>query len=262
MKKIILIASLLASSSLFAQEIVTDRPDQTESPIAVDVGVLQIETGLLFEQYSAGSGFLVRRSVYPTNLFRIGLLKRLELRIVNEVVTYKTSSNNALIEDEKVSGSENMQLGLKYQLTNSDAKLVVGAMAHVVVPTGSDGISNDRYGIFSRINLSYDLDESKNLSANFGYNNYDLEFDGGELQRVEDGNFTYTFVYGVGISDRVGMYLEAFGDYVNFNYWSNNMDAGMTFLLKENIQLDYSYGWGLDSDLNYHSVGVSVRLPK
>ena len=36
----------------------------------------------------------------------------------------------------------------------------------------------------------------------------------------------------------------------------------MTFLLRDNIQLDYSYGWGLDGDMNYHSVGISVRLPK
>ncbi len=139
---------------------------------------------------------------------------------------------------------------------------MIGAVAHAVVPSGSNGISNNKYGVFSRINFSYDLSENKNLGANIGYNNYDLRFDEEGLVRDQDGNFIYTLVYGVGISDRVGMYVEAFGDYVNMDFWQNNMNAGMTYLLKENIQLDYSYGWGLDRDMNFQSVGISIRLPK
>lgn len=262
MKKTLTIALLVISAGLFAQEIVTDRPDQTESPIAISKGELQIESGLLFERVSLGAGVSQHRSVYPTNLFRIGLINKLELRIVNEIVTYETRSSNPLFAETSVSGTENLQIGLKYQITKSDAKVVVGALAHAIVPSGSDEISNGSYGIFSRVNFSYDLSENKNLSANIGYNNYDLKFDDGELKRTVDGNLIYTLVYGVGISNRVGMYVEAFGDYINLTNWDNNMDAGMTFLLKENIQLDYSYGWGLNRDMNYHSVGVSIRLPK
>lgn len=262
MKNLLTVALFILTGSLYSQNIVTDRPDQTESPIAVKKGELQIESGLLFERNYLGNGVSEHRSVYPTNLFRIGLVKNLELRIVNEIVTYEIRSNNPAISEYSVSGTENLQIGFKYQFTDSESKLVVGAVAHAVVPSGSNGISNNKYGIFSRINFSYDLSENKNLGANIGYNNYDLRFDEEGLVRDQDGNFIYTLVYVVGISDRVGMYVEAFGDYVNMDIWQNNMNAGMTYLLKENIQLDYSYGWGLDRDMNFHSVGISIRLPK
>ncbi len=266
MKKLFISTILFSSFGLTAQitnnGLITDRPDQTESPNAVAKGIIQIESGLLFERSEIAAGFSQHRNVYPTNLFRIGLANRLELRVVNEIVTYKTINNSNQEQIGKVSGTENLQIGFKYQITKDDAKIVVGAMAHAIVPTGSEGISSERYGIFSRVNLSYDLSENKNLSANLGYNNYDLDFNEEGLVRYAEGNFTYTLVYGVGLSDRVGLYVEAFGDYVEFEDWESNLDAGMTYLISDNIQLDYSYGWGVNRIMNYHSVGISIRLPK
>jgi len=262
MKNIIAIILFSVAYNLSAQEqIITDRPDQTESPNAVGIGVLQIETGVLFERTEINSRLSEHRIVYPTNLFRIGVAKKLELRIVNEIVSYKTVDNTMQKELSKISGTENMQVGFKYQLSESDKRAIIGIMAHVVVPTGSRGISNQKYGVLSRINVSYDLTENRNISGNFGYNNTDLRFsDDNGLVRDEDGDFTYTLVYGHSLNDRLGVYLEAFGDYVNFEDWVNNMDAGFTYLLNDNIQLDYSYGWGLNQVMNYHSIGISVRV--
>lgn len=269
MKKTLLFVALAATLCTNAQEItegetiITDRPDQTESPFAVKKGIVQIETGLLFERTRLSGTISQHRSVYPTNLFRIGLVNKLELRIVNEVVKYRTVINSTQETIGEISGTENMQVGLKYQFSEDNASTVVGIMAHAVFPTGSEGISNEQYGLVSRINISHDISENKNFSANFGYDNTNLEFADGEgLIRNADGNFTYTLVYGVGLSNRVGLYLESFGNYVEFEDWENNMDAGMTFLLRNNIQLDYSYGWGLNRVMNYHSIGISVRLPK
>ena len=82
------------------------------------------------------------------------------------------------------------------------AKTFVGVVAHAILQTGSRGIGNQRYGIFSRINISHDLSEKRNISGNFGYNNYRLRFDDEGLVREVDGDFTYTLVYGHGISGR------------------------------------------------------------
>lgn len=266
MKKLIIAAlslfSIAASAQITENVLITDRPDQTESPNAVGKGIIQIESGVLFERYRLNSTLSAHRTVYPTNLFRIGLLKRLELRVVNEVVSYKTVDNVKREKLNSISGTENLQIGFKYQLTKDDSKLMIGAMAHAIVPTGSEGISNERYGVLSRINFSYDIGENKNLSANVGYNNFDLDFKNEGLVRYAEGNFTYTLVYGVRLSERVGLYLETFGDVVEFENWQSNMDAGMTYLISDQIQVDYSYGWGMNRVMNYHSVGISVRLPK
>ncbi|MBL4709601.1 MAG: transporter [Flavobacteriales bacterium] len=269
MKRILLTTFTLFAFGVMAQKtpigenaLSTDRPTQSVSPNTVDLGIIQIETGLLFERSQFSRNISVHRNAYPTSLFRIGLMKKLELRLVNEVVSYKTVNNLTNQEINRLSGTENMQVGLKYQISESDQKTIVGVLVHAILPTGSKGISNDRYGIFSRVNISHDISENKNISANFGYNNYDLDFTDEGLVKYADGEFTYTLIYGVGLSNRVGLFLESFGEYVEFKNWDNKMDAGITYLISNNIQLDYSYGWGLNTVMNFHAVGISVRLPK
>lgn len=73
----------------FGQELVTDRPDQTESSVTVPKGSLQIESGFLLG-YSEENRFSTRDLLLPTTLFRIGLTNNLELRIVSQVEDIKT----------------------------------------------------------------------------------------------------------------------------------------------------------------------------
>lgn len=75
----------LSIGSVMAQTIVTDRPNQTESPLAVPAGALQIESG--FGATFSGSGKAQSRQVVPPfSLFRIGSRMRLELRIVSQLL--------------------------------------------------------------------------------------------------------------------------------------------------------------------------------
>ena len=57
-------------------DMVTDRPDQTESATVVPRGLLQVEMGYLFARDGDVDGYAV-----PGTLFRLGLGGRLELRI-------------------------------------------------------------------------------------------------------------------------------------------------------------------------------------
>ena len=49
---IFIITFLSLSSTIFSQDIITDRPDQTESPNTLNKGNLQIESGFLFSKVS------------------------------------------------------------------------------------------------------------------------------------------------------------------------------------------------------------------
>ncbi len=265
MKKLIAILFLILSVGVLrSQTIVTDRPDQTESPISVSPGVIQVESGLLFQRAEFPGRFTIHRSVYPTSLFRLGVFKNFELRLVNEVSTYKIErtrrSDSSFIAENKYSGSEDIQLGFKYQFNSAENKVVLGLVAHLFIPTGSQELTVNDYGVMTRLNIAYDLDEKRSLGANLGYFNSDLDW-ANEGQERQLGAFTYTLSYGQAIDDRLGVYLEAFGEYVEFEEWLNNMDAGMTYLLRDNIQLDYSFGWGINYIMNYHSIGISFYLP-
>ena len=74
MKKIIIIIFLF-SLNLNAQTIITDRPDQSESPSVIEPGSLQIETGFLISQIEEIESLrnLNRKNIYlPSTLFRLG----------------------------------------------------------------------------------------------------------------------------------------------------------------------------------------------
>ena len=61
-------------------ELITDRPDQTESPNTVPLGFYQLELGATFNVNEIGS-FRNETLSVPETLLRIGLSDRLELRL-------------------------------------------------------------------------------------------------------------------------------------------------------------------------------------
>ena len=61
-------------------ELVTDRPDQTESAVVVPVGTLQVEGGATWIR-DDGDGVEIEAFEAPGTLLRYGLVPRLELRL-------------------------------------------------------------------------------------------------------------------------------------------------------------------------------------
>ena len=80
---------LCCSITLVAQEIITDRPDQTESSSTIQKGNLQIESGLLLEFLGEDISPSERTILAPTTLIRYGLLDFAELRIVSQIESVK-----------------------------------------------------------------------------------------------------------------------------------------------------------------------------
>ncbi|MEP6727383.1 MAG: hypothetical protein ABJC98_16310, partial [Bacteroidota bacterium] len=61
----------------------TDRPDQTESPFIVPVKWVQFEMGFNFEKNGPGA----HTFVYPTLLSKYGISKRLEFRLITNLLS-------------------------------------------------------------------------------------------------------------------------------------------------------------------------------
>ncbi len=78
-KSIILTLTLVIICGQISAQMVTDRPDQTESSRTVPKGALQVESGMLlnFEEMEMIS---VRQILLPTTLFRYGITRGIELR--------------------------------------------------------------------------------------------------------------------------------------------------------------------------------------
>ena len=91
-KKSIIILLLSVTTNVLAQEeelqpeftenIVTDRPDQTEAPALTPKKWMQFEVGVQSE-FDKADGYSSQSSLYPTVLAKYGLSKRFELRLIN-----------------------------------------------------------------------------------------------------------------------------------------------------------------------------------
>ena len=78
------------------------------------------------------------------------------------------------------------------------------------------------------------------------------------------GFFVYSIVLGMSISDRFGAFAELYGTSNNGDIPHTRADAGLTYLIRHNLQLDVSGGTGLDSGIKMYfvSFGLTWRIPR
>lgn len=239
MKQLIALFALFGFTvTLYAQNIIADRPDQTESSVTISVRSLQIESGFLMENYGGERSFLL-----PATLLRYGLSNRVELRLFNYLQS--VSENN---RSDFRFGISDFEAGLKIQLLRKeDINTEIAFISHLLIPSGSNQLSNEMFGTINKLAFSHQITDYLGLGYNLGYNNFGKGC----------GDFTYSLVLGFALSDRLGFYAEPYGEFAGFARWITNFDTGFTFLVKNNLQLDASYGFGLNETMNFVSVGFS-----
>jgi len=224
-------------------QIVTDRPDQTESSSTVGNGNLQIEAGLLLG-FAGEDENAVRQILAPTTLFRYGITDGIELRLLSQLESIK-------IQDQVAQGISDIEVGAKIQLfQKEDSRFEVAFLSHLLVPTGTENLSLESFGTINKLAVSQQLKETLSLGYNLGYNYFGMG----------SGMLTYSAVLGVGVNDKVAIYVEPYGELVNMEEFLLNFDTGLTYLVKDNLQLDFSFGTGLTHRMNYISLGCCWKI--
>ncbi len=243
--RFLIFSLLLCLSFSLAGQIITDRPDQTESSSTVGKGVLQIESGL-FLGYEGEAGSSVQQILAPTTLFRYGLTPGIELRVVNQFESIKTPDGNS------ANGMSDLEVGTKIQLLKSDGiNTEIAFLTHVAFPTGTSDLTSDTVASISKLSIAHTIGPNLGIGYNIGYNYFG----------TGSGDLTYSLALGVGVTEKVGMYVEPYGDIVEFEEGFHNVDAGITYLLNKNFQFDFSFGVGLNYTMNYLALGFSWRTP-
>jgi len=226
-----------------AQKIVTDRPDQTESSLTVPLKSLQIESGILIINEESG---LIKKILIPTSLFRYGLTDRLELRLVQQ---FENLENDATSQTNF--GISDLVIGAKIQLLKKEnINIQIAFLSHLILPTGSNELTNDEFGTVNKLAISHTISDHIGLGYNIGYDNF------GEGK----GDFSYSLSSGLSLTNKVGTYVEFYGTYTKFSHWGTNFDSGLTYLVKDNLQLDISFGLGLNCEMHYFSLGCSWNI--
>ena len=219
---IILIVFSLTFSNNFAQ-ISTDRPDQTEGTHVLKNGDFQIESGWTF---NSDGGSL-------NNLLRIGTFKGIELRF----------STNLISVHEDMTGLfpslDNLEFGAKFKILDKKETLTkISFLSHLSVSTE---YSDNSGGLLNRVLVSHELSESFELAYNLGYTKYFEQ---------DNGLVVYSLVVAKSFGN-FGAFVEIFGE--SYSSW----DLGITYLIKDNLQADISYGQGINNELSYLSIGAA-----
>ena len=137
-----LVILIVLGFNALAQEIVTDRPDQTESSSTVPINSLQIEAGFLLGN---GETSIERQYLAPTTLFRYGLTRGIELRL-GEQIEFNDNTPGSKF------GVSNLELGTKIQiLRKENIKTEIAFLSHIILPSGSEALSNGKVGTINKL---------------------------------------------------------------------------------------------------------------
>ena len=237
MKKILLLSAItLVSLGLSRQsqaQIITDRPDLTESAISVEKSRLQIEAGSLYESIDGTHSYQV-----SNYLFRYGLGKGLELRLAGAFDVPEAGSFSVSA----------LELGFKYEFIQEEGMMPQTAfIAHYT--NSKFSLLNQKanlHGMNARLSLSHTLSEQTAFGYNLGF----------EAMEQVDTQLFYTATIAHALDSKNGLFIELYGN-LNETGW---VDGGYTYLIDTEIQFDASVGHLLSTATSAYFISAGISL--
>lgn len=232
----------LLCSNLSSQQIVTDRPDQTESALCLYASEFQLESGISWT-FNDLDNTTLKSLVIPGTLVRYGLGGPLEFRLFHQLVREDPGPGQQL-------GVADLEVGFKFRIRDSEnSSTKMAFLTHVILPSGTRFLTNHKYGSLNKFCVSHGVSGNSSIGYNLGYNYY------GEGK----GDLSYSLSYGFGISDRAAVFLEGYGVLEEMDEPLINFDAGFTYAIKPKLQIDFSWGTGIQRRMNFVSAGLSWK---
>ena len=220
---------------------VTDRPNFTESSETVPRGLVQLESRVTLARDGD-----IRAAAIGEALVRIGLAPRGEVRVgLNSYAVERAGGMTAR-------GLQDMSLGAKVKLveggTTGSLKPTIAVVAASSLPTGASAFRAPKLQPEVKLAGAWTISDRLSFSSNINY------------AWVRERSATYgepsaSASLGIGLTDRVGSYVEYYGFYPRTDDAPRThvADGGLTFAVTHNTQLD----WRLGSQLRRTSAGAS-----
>lgn len=142
-------------------------------------------------------------------------------------------------------------MGAKWQFFISENNTTeIAFLSHAVIPTGSSELSVHSFATINKLAFSHVLCESSGIGYNLGYNYFG----------TGNGDLVYSVSFGYSLNDKTAIFIEPYGELADFSQFLINADTGVTYLIRPNLQADFSFGAGLNQKMNYISLGISWRI--
>lgn len=225
-------------------ELITDRPDFTESSSAVAPGHVQLEMGAEYSSTPEGHSLSL-----PLLLVRVGVVENLELRLgVPSLLLDFTDRAHA--------GAGGVELGGKVVFPIGEMA-AVGLMPFVAIPITPGDFSGDGVTAGGRFVWAVDATDWLAISGNLGAMMHGL----GGVDADLESELLASLSLGFGLTDRLGIFLEGFASFFLEGDPVPSIDGGFTFLVTPTIQLDAYAGWSYDDgSQGFGGLGVSLLI--
>jgi hypothetical protein len=238
--------------------VVADRPGYTDTPVALPAGAVQLEAGVTDDRVGPPSSRAEYTSAGET-LLRLGLGARSEARLFGNSYGFRKAPGGPT-----TGGVEDFKLGAKVNLRSTPDSIHswapnVALLAATTLPTGASGFSAGSAQPEAKIAMNWTTASPFSLYANLGYS--DIV---NETGRAGKGWLSAASWWA--INPRVSVFAEglAIGRVRGSGSGTagNDVDAGITFLINDRLQLDVRVGRGLGSETGserFAGVGLAKR---
>ena len=230
-------------------EMVTDRPDYTESTQVVGKGVVQVENGFTVERSQGGSSL-----AGPELLMRVGMTKRLELRVGGDGFL-----SQRMPGAEKIVGYSDVELAVKILLVEQGRRRPALALIPLLsLPLGNAEFSSGTYDPTLKVALGKDLTQGFSLGGNINFSSIS----------TPDGRFLQT-AFSASLGHSLGRGYSGYWEIFGFTPWEKNGSAawiantGITRSIGRNAQVDVRVGKRL-TDCGpgwFWGAGMAFRQP-
>ncbi|MBL6449193.1 transporter [Fulvivirga sp. 29W222] len=248
MKHFFTILFLIASYPTFSQEtIFTDRPTTTDAVKLISPGTFQIEMGYMNTMYDAvGIDF---KSITSPNLsIKYGLAEWLELRLLANYLTLKVDAYNI---ENSLSGVAPLVLSPKLKLIDQNSWIPRISLATAISfpEPAKEEFQTDKINYGGRLLLEHVFNDRYSWSHGFG----------ADWDDSRETTWAYSSAFSASISDKFGAFTEIFGYFATGFPSTHSIDAGLTYLLSSNLQLDTSVGLPLNDNAPdfFYSMGIA-----
>ena len=233
-----------------APELVTDRPDFTESSEVVGHRVVQIETGLTLEQTDSAT----RQMTVPQMLVRVGLGPRFEFRLAGDGLVSQSLETPA--GTVRTTGRSDFEIGAKFKFADAErAGLDMAVIPFLSLPMATNGFSSNGYDPGFKFTAARDLPRGFGLSGNLNFANVTSE-----LGRAWERDASLSLGHSLG--GPFGAYWETFGT-LTHGGCDCTVNTGASVALGPNSQFDVEVGRGISGQAQdwFIGVGFAVRRP-
>lgn len=254
-----------ATTALNAQEtenIFTDRPDQSESPMTMYKHFVQLEIGFKYQDFKVISEKYPEYSFsMPEILIRYGLISDLELRFGAEYVFQRFTGGIILcyvhdLPPDRIYGIKPPSLGVKYRFFKGNDFIPMSAL---IISSELPGIGHTAFRLIHfnpelKLAMTNTISSKTDITYNIGAS-WDTE------ENIKEGFLSLSFGYSP--TSVSSLFAETYVNLPEKKDTEFNFDFGFSYTLCRNMQIDFYYGIGLQKRTPYYAgIGYSVRLPE